>query len=133
MVKTLFPFRTKAMLRPSGDQAGLLSESRVVVSRRSASLPTAFTKISVEPDPADPDHAKATRLPSGDSAGGPSTPGYEASGSNSATAVAGVPTAREMNTAATTPATITRTPTTAIPARLRTGTRDGACGSERTI
>jgi len=48
MVNTPFPFRTKAMLRPSGDQAGLLSESGVVVSRRSASLPTAFRSPASE-------------------------------------------------------------------------------------
>src|SRR5262245_52267962 len=38
--------------------------------------------MSVGPASAWPDHAKATRLPSGDNAGDPSTPGYDTKGTS---------------------------------------------------
>jgi hypothetical protein len=45
------------------------------------SVPDEGDAVSVGPASAWPDQAKATRSPSGDNAGGPSTPGYEANGS----------------------------------------------------
>ena len=46
--------------------------------------------MSVGPASAWPDQAKATRLPSGDNAGAPSTPGYEAKGNSWAGVLAGL-------------------------------------------
>src|SRR5262245_47971941 len=86
--------------------------------------------MSLGPASAWPDQAKATRLPSGDNAGGPSTPGYEASGSNSTGVAAGVRSVRQMSTAATTPTTAIRAPTVNL-ARLRPGDCAGCCGSAR--
>src|SRR5687768_17182332 len=76
-----------------------------------------------------PDHAKATRLPSGDNAGGPSTPWYETNGSNRAGASPGPRSVRHESTAAATATRTARAPTTVL-ARLRflTGRDSGSRG-----
>src|SRR6476661_2479170 len=76
--KMPLPARTKAISRPSGDQAGLDSDSGVSNRRRTASVPTAFTQISVGPPPSGPRppggaQLNATTVPSGDSDGAPSS------------------------------------------------------------
>src|SRR5688572_6042549 len=76
--------------------------------------------MSVGPASAWADQAKATRLPSGDNAGDPSTPGYEANGNSWAGALTGV-SARQTSAPAITAATSTRA-LTAILARLKVGT-----------
>src|SRR6188768_554932 len=86
--------------------------------------------MSVGPASAPPDHAKATRLPSGDNAGGPSTPGYEARGNSRIGALTGPSRTRQASAAATI-ATIARAPT-AILARVRRGTHSNCGGFEGT-
>src|SRR6186713_1808623 len=75
--------------------------------------------MSVGPVSAWPDQANATRLPSGDNAGGPSPPGYEASGRSWIGAITGLGSKRQ-----TSAATITTTANalTAILVRRRCGT-----------
>src|SRR5687767_9010331 len=87
--------------------------------------------MSVGPASEWPDQAKATRLPSGDNAGGPSTPGYEAKGSNCAGVLTGVRNARQIRVAAITAATTARA-ATAILVRARFETRVACCRSGRT-
>src|SRR4030095_2513590 len=87
--------RTKAISRQSGDQAGLDSDSGVSNRRRTASVPTAFTQISVgppppvsvrppSPGPRPPGgaHMNATTVPSGDSDGAPSSYSSETRGTS---------------------------------------------------
>src|SRR6187200_1532828 len=85
--------------------------------------------MSVGPASAFPDHANATRLPSGDNAGAPFTPGYGAKGSRSVGATTGLPV-RQASAPTITAATITAP--TAIFARLRFATRSVCRGSAGT-
>src|SRR5262245_61351912 len=87
--------------------------------------------MSVGPASAWPDQAKATTLPSGDNAGGPSSPGYDASGSNSAGGSTGVGNARHVRNKAT-PAAIAATPPAIVLPCLRSDTGAGSGGSART-
>src|SRR5687768_9775542 len=87
--------------------------------------------MSVGPAPAWPDQPKATRLPSGDNAGGPSTPGYEAKGNSWAGALTGERSARQVSATAIAAATAATAPTV-IHWRLRFGTHVVCCGSGRT-
>src|SRR6516165_6707938 len=74
------PRRTNAIWPPSGDQAGLTSEDGASVRRRRASPPTALIQMCGTPLLSGSAHSNATKLPSGDREGGPSTPGYAVSG-----------------------------------------------------
>src|SRR5687767_13280044 len=76
--------------------------------------------MSVGPVSAWPDQAKATRLPSGDNAGGPSAPGYEASGSSCIGALTGLGSERQ--TSATMITATTATALMTIVVRPRRGT-----------
>src|SRR5262245_37953027 len=73
--------------------------------------------MSVGPASAWPDHANATRLPSGDNAGDPSTPGYDAKGTRWGRSPADLRKGRKTSAMAITAAVAVTAPTT-IPLRL---------------
>ena len=72
--------RANAMLRPSGDQAGLIHSAGCVVRRSGFSLPSTFTYRSNRSSGPSGDQANATWLPSGENVGDTSWPGYAVSG-----------------------------------------------------
>src|SRR5262245_8140271 len=72
--------------------------------------------MSVGPASAWPDHAKATRLPSGDNAGDPSTPGYDAKGTSCGGSPTDLRKGRKTSAMAITAAAAITAPT-AIPLR----------------